>query len=116
MDILANPKFAGVVAHYARACRASWMHSSEADRALANYGSHGAQISGCVRDHFPPVIKDRLRSLARIVSDELDLAKAARPKYTRTATVIHIGRLIATRDGNGFYGPSPYLELVRKDS
>lgn len=110
MDILKNPKFSAVVAHYERACRASRLHSSEAKRAFVNYGDHGVQISGCVRDHFPPNVKDQLRSLARIVSDELDKAKAARPKYARMSTIIHIGRLIATRDGCGFYGPAKYQE------
>lgn len=41
MDILKNPKFAAVVAHYERACKAGRLHATEAKRALANYGDHG---------------------------------------------------------------------------
>lgn len=105
-SILDNPKFADVVKHYENACRASRQHSGEAKLAFKMYGSHGAQISGCVRDHFPTHVKGTLRALARIVGDEMDLAKAARPKYVRMSTIAHIGRLVATRDGCGFYGPA----------
>jgi hypothetical protein len=110
-DPLTDPKFAACVAHFTRACRASRLHSSEAQRAFANYGDHGAQISGCVRDHFPERIKDRLRALARLVTAELEKAHAARPKYVREGTIIRLGRLVATRDGSGFYGPQPYREF-----
>jgi hypothetical protein len=107
-QIPTDKKFAGVIAHYERACRASRLHDSEAKRALSNYGSHGAQISGCVRDHFPPGVKNRLRYLARIVGQEMDDARSARPYRVRLSTVIRIGQLIAKRDGVGFYGPRPY--------
>jgi hypothetical protein len=109
-DPLTDPKFAACVAHFARACRASRLHSSEARRAFANYGDHGALISGCVRDHFPETIKDRLRALARLVTHESIMARNVRPKYVRATTINHIGRLVATRDGSGFYGPQPYRE------
>lgn len=107
---LNNPKFAATVAHFTRACRASRLHSSEAQRAFANYGDHGVQISGCVREHFPERIKDRLRFLARLVTTELEKASAARPARVRAATIHKLGRLVATRDGSGFYGPQPYRE------
>ena len=108
LDYLTNPKFADVVKHYEEATRASRLHSLEANRALALYGDHGAPISGCVREHFPSPVKDTLRLLARKVSEELDLARAARPKYVRKSTIYLIGRLVATRDGAGFYGPQSY--------
>ncbi len=111
MDILKDPKFATVTAHYERACKASRLHKAESARALANYGDHGPQISGCVRDHFPSAVKERLRNLAQIVGREMDAAKAARPKYVRMATIIDIGRSVATRDGVGFYGPSPWINV-----
>lgn len=109
-NLLSDPKFAIVVQHYERACRFSRLHSSQARRALANYGDHGALISGCVRDHFPETTKDHLRILARSVGIELDKAREARPKRVRFATIVHIGRLVATRDGAGYYGPQPYRE------
>lgn len=93
--------------HFAAACFASRMHSAQAAKCLAIYGDHGAQISGCVRDHFPEATKDDLRYWAREVSKQLDLAHANRPKRVRTATMVRLGREVATRDGSGFYGPQP---------
>lgn len=107
-DILSDPKFATVVEHFEKACRASRLHSSQAQRAFANYGDHGAQISGCVRDHFPETVKDELRMLARKVTEESVDAMLARPARVHRGTINRIGRLVATRDGSGFYGPQPY--------
>ena len=106
-QLLNSDKFARVAHLFAIACSASRYHSEIAQRALHNYGSHGSQISGCVRDHFPNHIKDDLRSAARRVTEYCEQAHAARPKYVRAATVTMIGRLVATRDGSGFYGPQP---------
>lgn len=108
MDYLSNPKFAEVVRHFERACKASRLHNAQAKRALANYGDHGALISGCVRDHFPDRVKDQLRGLARMVTHESDAAREARPKRVHLRTIRHIGRLVATRDGSGYYGPQTY--------
>jgi hypothetical protein len=36
-----------------------------ADLALNTYGSQGPLVSGCIRDHFPTDIKDRLRFLSQ---------------------------------------------------
>jgi hypothetical protein len=107
-DYLTDPKFAAVVRHYEHACDASRRHNRLAAHALNLYGSQGAQISGCVREHFPEPIKDRLRELARKVTTEGDAAAAARPARVRHDTIRHIGRLVATRDGSGFYGVQPY--------
>lgn len=84
-------------------CAASRLHSKMAKDALKEFGSHGPDISGCVRDHFPEHVKNQLRDLARKAS-----ASVNRPKYMRLATLNHIGRLIATLSGSGFYGPVPY--------
>lgn len=111
-SILSDPKFASVVAHYERACEASRLHRDMSKMAFDYYGNHGPQISGCVRDHFPEQIKNDLRNLARRVSDEMVKAKAARPKRTRLMTVARIGRLVATRDGVGFYGPAPFTKGI----
>lgn len=105
-DILDNPRFSLVVKHYAKACAASREHSAIAADALDKFGDHGAQISGCVRDHFPIEIKQRLRDLAREVSEHMDKAHQARPYRVHASTVYRIGRLVATRDGCGFYGPA----------
>ena len=80
--------------------------------ALETYGDRGAQISGCVRDHFSSSVKDELRALARLVSEEMDKAKAAWPYRAHMSTVAHIGRLVATREGVGFYGPSSYQKGI----
>lgn len=105
MQLLDNPKFAHVVLHFVNACAASRAHDQLAGESLDQFGDHGSLIAGVVRNHFPAEVKDRLRELARSVTRESDLAYAARPKYTRHATIRTIGRLIAQRDGHGFYGP-----------
>lgn len=87
------------------ACACSRQHSTEAGEALERYGDHGPDISGCVRDHFPAGVKDRLRELAREVTRRSDAAWAARPKYVRTATIRRLASDVARRQGSGYYGP-----------
>jgi len=105
MNTLTNPKFSEVVTHFEKCCVASRAHSKLASESLEKFGDHGSQISGVVRDHFDDATKDALRTLARTVTTESDLAYAVRPKYTRQATIRNIGKLVARRDGSGFYGP-----------
>lgn len=107
MDHLTNPRNAIVAAYFTMACAASRAHSDLAAILLTEYGDHGAQISGCVRSHFPERYKDTLRELARSVTEYGDKARAARPPRMHASTVQHIARLVATRDGSGFYGPQP---------
>ena len=102
--LLDNPKFSEVVRHFENACRASREHVALANESLERFGNgNGTPISGVVRDHFPDEVKDRLRSLARAASS--DAAYDARPKYVRIGTIRAIGRMVARRDGSGFYGP-----------
>ena len=103
--LLDNPKFAKVVSLYVQACASSRHYDKLAAQALEQYGSHGAQISGCVREHFPEKVKDELRALARNINFYSDKAWTARPKHTREDTIRAIGRAVARRDGSGFYGP-----------
>lgn len=107
MNTLDNPKFAEAQRQFEAACMSSRMHSELAAKALAIYGDHGPLISGCIRDHFPEDTKANLRFWARSVSKHSDLAHAAKPKRIRRATIIALGRAVATRDGSGFYGPQP---------
>jgi hypothetical protein len=107
-DYLSDPKFAEVVKHFGLACCASRTHSDIAEKAFDAYGDHGSLISGCVRDHFPEDVKNVLRGLARLCTTESDKARNARPARVRHDTIYHIGRLVATRDGSGFYGVQPY--------
>lgn len=107
MDVLTRPDLAPARYLFEGACRASRLHQSEAQRALANYGSHGPLISGCVRSHFPKAVKDRLRGLAQAASARSDAAYAARPPRVRFATMRRLARAVATRDGSGRYGPQP---------
>lgn len=107
---LAKPEFAPMVACFAMACAASRAHSELSAAALARYGDHGALISGVVRDHFPAPEKDLLRALARQVGEWNDKALGYRPPRIRGATITHIGRLVATRDGVGGYGYAAYRE------
>lgn len=52
--------------------RAEWHGALE--RAEKKYGSHGALISGGFRDHWPEVVKDKIRELAH---DQTKLFEAA---------------------------------------
>lgn len=90
---------------FSEACRQSRLHSEHAQKSLAEYGGHGADISGCVRDHFPEVTKNTLRSYARNVSILSDAAYAARPKGVHISTMRKLAQQVAARDGSGFYGP-----------
>lgn len=93
---------------FAMACAASRMHSELAAIGLERFGDHGAQISGCVREHFPEALKNDLRALASMVTHYSDLAHDCRPLRVRRDTMRHLARSVATRDGSGFYGPQPY--------
>lgn len=108
LALLERESLAPCRSRFENACAASRMHSRAASDALATYGDHGAAISGCVRAHFPEAVKAELRGLASLVTYNLDKARGvARPKGARMATVNRLGRLVATRDGSGFYGPQP---------
>jgi hypothetical protein len=107
MPNLTNPKFEAARICFEAACEASRKHSALAADALAKYGNHGAQISGCVRDHFPDAVKDELRHWAQTVTRRLEVAYQNRPARVRLATMVRLGREVATRDGSGFYGPQP---------
>ena len=109
-SIINQDRFARAEHLFALACAASRYHSMMAQNALRAYGSHGPAISGCVRDHFPAHIKDDLRAAARRVTEYSDAGYAARPPYVRRATMVKLARLIATRDGSGYYGPQPITE------
>lgn len=104
-DILNRPDLAKAERLFSYACLASRMHDTEAKRAFANYGSHGPDISGCVREHFPEGVKNTLRRLARAVTVRSDEAYAARPPRVRLDTMRKLARAVAARDGSGFYGP-----------
>ncbi len=72
---------------------------------LGLYGSQGSEISGCVRDHFPEQVKDILRNEARCVTLASNNAYKARPARVRHDTIKALGKLVAARDGAGYYGP-----------
>jgi hypothetical protein len=105
MKHLRDPRFRDVVACFETCLAYARAHDDLAAVALKTYGNHGAQISGCVRDHFPQVIKDALRWQARAVTYHNERAYEARPARVRHETIRAIGRAIAKRDGCGFYGP-----------
>lgn len=100
-----SEKYAAARVWFALACAASREHVAVADRALKRYGEHGPMISGCVREHFPGRVKDKLRLLARTVTRYSYMAWAARPSRARAATMRALSSAIARRDGHGFYGP-----------
>ena len=105
--LIGNPKFHLSQTYFELACQSSRTHDLEAREALAKYGDHGPQISGCVREHFPDGVKRDLRFWSREVSRFSDLAYKHRPRRTRSTTIRRLGQEVATRDGAGFYGPQP---------
>lgn len=107
MKTIDNPKLAIPRAWFELTCAASKTHSRYAALAFALHGDHGPLISGCVRDHFPPDVKDALRQLAREVTELSGRAWAARPPRIRLTTMRRLGQEVATRDGSGYYGPQP---------
>lgn len=104
-DILTRDDLAPARRQFELACAASRKHDSSARAALIVYGRHGAQVSGCVRDHFPGFVKSKLRAHAKLVTHHSDRAFALRPPRVRMATMRKLARAVAARDGSGFYGP-----------
>ena len=107
-SLLNDPRYAKAERWFTAACLASSSHAMLAKEALTLYGDHGPAISGCVRDHFPDDVKNHLRELARACSSASENGHKARPRYARKASMVHLAREVATRDGSGFYGPQPY--------
>jgi hypothetical protein len=107
-NILERADLVAAQSQFAFACLASRLHSQLAELGFRDYGEHGAQISGCVREHFPEELKDNLRELARKVTQYSDKGYSLRPYRVRRDTMRHLARSVATRDGSGFYGPQAY--------
>lgn len=89
-----------------RLCYAfSRAHSKLARWAERTYGDHGPLISGSVRLHFPPHVKDCLRHLARKVTEHSGRSYAAwHNAGRRRATWFRLKEQTIARDGRGFYG------------
>lgn len=104
---LNRPDLAKAQSEFESACHCSRAYCAKLAEYLAEYGDHGATISGAGRDHFPSDVKDHLRRIARAVGHHSDLARAARPARVHMATINRLAREVATRDGSGFYGPQP---------
>lgn len=90
--------------YFANAAFYSRQWDSLVASALAEHGDHGAQISGIGRDHFPEDLKNRLRTLARLVTEENEKGRNARPRRVRSETMHRLARIVCRRDGGGFYG------------
>lgn len=103
--ILSRPDLQEAARWFELACIYSRVHSKAVADALRDFGDHGPQISGIMRDHFPDPVKETLRDLAHVVTECSDKAWAARPRGVRLATMRALARAVARRDGSGFYGP-----------
>lgn len=106
MNILTRRDLAKAQFYFTVACSLSLAHSRAVSLALAEYGDHGPQISGVIRDHFPDDIKEHLRGLCRDICAASDAAYASRPHGVRMTTMRALSRAVAA-DGTGFYGPQP---------
>jgi len=83
----------------------SRVHTELAKLAMEQFGDHGSLISGCVRDHFPVPVKDRLRDIALEVTRLLDESKIEwRKSGKHLRTWIRLKDQIVSRDGKGYYG------------
>ena len=101
-----DPKFARAAKYFANACKHSRAYDAALESALVQYGNHGPNVSGCGRNHFPSDVKDALRMKARQVSFWSKMGHGkARPARVHASTMVKLARLVATRDGFGFYGP-----------
>lgn len=107
-NLFADPKLHQAIEFFRAACEASRERDAIEREALATYGDHGAPVSGIGRDHFPEVVKVRLRGLARAVTRHSAAGYAARPKGRRVETMRELARAVATVFGDGFYGPRAY--------
>jgi hypothetical protein len=90
---------------FSTACLLSRAHDSLTREALAEFGDHGPQISGCIRDHFPESVKETLRTLSRQVADASDAAWSLRPPRVHSSTMRKLAQSVARTEGSGFYGP-----------
>jgi hypothetical protein len=106
-NILTRPDLALPREYLAAACALARAHRELTALALARYGDHGPQVSGCIRDHFPEVTKDELRRLGRAINASVSAAWAAKPSRIPQSTMRKLSCAVATRDGSGFYGPQP---------
>lgn len=99
-----RPVLQAAARRFEAAARASREHDALAERCLQRYGDHGAPVSGCVRDHFPEQEKKKLRALARIVAEENEAGRRARPHGVHKSTMDKLACCICRRDGSGYYG------------
>ena len=106
-NLLNDMRFSSAIECFALACEASRKHSALAAKSLAEHGKHGANVSGCVRDHFPKDVKSDLRTLATECSRWNALAWERKPKRVHNTTMRKVAAQVAARDGTGFYGPQP---------
>lgn len=104
MHLLNRSDLALAAGYFANAAYYSRQWSKLVSDALKQYGDHGPQISGICRDHFPESLKDRLRTLAHLVTEENEKGRKARPAGVHSATLDKLARMICKRDGTGFYG------------
>lgn len=93
--------------HFERACALSREYDHQLDKALMLHGSHGAQVSGAGRAHFPEAVKRNLREIARLIAAETSHAYASKLARIHVSTIRALGCAVAARDGSGFYGPQP---------
>lgn len=104
-ELLNSEKYAEIRYYFAVACAASRRHDATLAIALETYGAHGPAISGCGRDHFPESVKNDLRALASKVTRFTYAGYEISAPRIRRSTRAQIARLVARRDGSGFYGP-----------
>ncbi len=74
--------------------------------AIAKYGERpqGGFISGIYSEHFPQLVQDQLKALAKEVSRYSNLAWKAFPPRIRHHTKMKLKQAVIDRDGKGHYG------------
>lgn len=84
---LKEPQFAEMVECFKAALVQKAIYSRIVKVSLFAYGSHGPDISGVVRDHFPEWIKMTLRNTLRASYSFEDTGRRRAPTGTRSTTV-----------------------------
>lgn len=103
--LLARPDLASAANAFTIAAQYSRKWDTLVAESIKIHGERkGAHISGIYSDHFPQVLQDTLRGIARSVSFHSDAAYRLRPSGVRASTMRNLRLAIHARDGSGFYG------------
>jgi hypothetical protein len=73
---------------------------------IKTYGARpqGGHVSGIYSEHFPQALQDRLRDMARQVSELSDKAYSLKPARVHASTIRALRGLVVAQYGKAYYG------------